>query len=131
MSVDSLITFTDDGTYSVPAINMILISNLPQLILSLLYTAVNGMWTAMLVGDEWNSYGIRRKGLRTTYPVGHQRKTYWLSLPLVRAISSTSGHANNYPLFGALGIWNSSYSRVYSTPLADLSVNILREARCL
>ncbi|KAH6879494.1 hypothetical protein B0T10DRAFT_412983 [Thelonectria olida] len=76
--VDSLIFF---GAFDGP-IRMVLMSNLPQLILSLLYAAINGMWTAMLVGVEWNSYGMKRKGLRTTYPVGLQRKTYWLSLPL-------------------------------------------------
>lgn len=61
-----------------------LLSNTPQLIVSIIYTTVNGMWTAMMVGNEWNGYGLRRTGLRTTAPVGHQRSTYWLSLPWVR-----------------------------------------------
>lgn len=82
VNVDALIDFSE---YSISgAMGMVVISNLPQLILSLLYTALNGMWTTMLVGAEWNSYGVKHKGLRTTYPVGKQRKTYWLSLPLVR-----------------------------------------------
>ncbi|KAH7141569.1 hypothetical protein B0J13DRAFT_637349, partial [Dactylonectria estremocensis] len=83
VSVDTLIDFHKVGAEGL--ISMALISNLPQLILSLLYAALNGMWTAMLVGAEWNSYGFGHKSLRTTYPVGHQRKTYWLSLPLVRS----------------------------------------------
>ncbi|KAI3579703.1 hypothetical protein IWW34DRAFT_693993 [Fusarium oxysporum f. sp. albedinis] len=80
VSLDTLIDFREIKAEGL--ISMVLISNLPQLILSLLYAALNCMWTAMLVGVEWNSYGSRHKSLRTTYPVGHQRKTYWLSLPL-------------------------------------------------
>ncbi|KAM0438541.1 hypothetical protein ACHAPT_001290 [Fusarium lateritium] len=64
VSVDCLIDFSN---YEVSgAMGMVVISNLPQLILSLLYTAINGMWTTMLVGAEWNSYGMKHKGLRTT-----------------------------------------------------------------
>jgi hypothetical protein len=84
VSLDTLIDFHEIKAEGL--VSMVLISNLPQLILSLLYAALNGMWTAMLVGVEWNSYGSRHKSLRTTYPVGHQRKTYWLSLPLVSTI---------------------------------------------
>ncbi|KAM5344029.1 hypothetical protein ACJ41O_012566 [Fusarium nematophilum] len=80
--VDSLISFNKDGEYKSSAAVVALVSNLPQLIISGIYTAVNGMWTAMLVQHEWNSYGTQRKGLRTTTPVGQQRSTYWLSLPL-------------------------------------------------
>ena len=65
-----------------------LLSNAPQLIISIIYTTINGMWTAMMVGNEWNGYGLRRKGLRTTEPVGQQRSTYWLSLPWVRRVLS-------------------------------------------
>lgn len=82
VSVDALINFTDIMSLEGPIV-MVLIANLPQLILSLLYTALNGMWTAMLVGVEWNTYGQEHKGLRTSSPVGSQRRTYWLSLPLV------------------------------------------------
>lgn len=84
VSVDTLIDFTEIMTLEGPVV-MVLIANLPQLILSLLYTALNGMWTAMLVGVEWNTYGQEHKGLRTSSPVGNQRRTYWLSLPLVSA----------------------------------------------
>ncbi|KAF5019104.1 hypothetical protein F66182_8900 [Fusarium sp. NRRL 66182] len=80
VNVDALFSFEFGGLKGTAT--MVLLSNLPQLIISLLYTAVNGMWTAMLVGLEWNGYGLRSKGLRTTYPIGQQRKTYWLSLPL-------------------------------------------------
>lgn len=82
VSVDALINFSAIISLDGPVV-MVLIANLPQLILSLLYAALNGMWTAMLAGVEWNTYGQEHKGLRTSSPVGSQRKTYWLSLPLV------------------------------------------------
>ncbi|KAF5001395.1 hypothetical protein FDECE_10958 [Fusarium decemcellulare] len=111
-----LISYNNDGSYSSPAISVALISNLPQLIVSLLYTAVNGMWTAMLVGSEWNGYGIHRKGLRTTSPVGKQRGSYWLSLPLsiffvrllvnehgkIREMITTSGYSPIAIIFSIL-----------------------------
>ncbi|UPL01746.1 hypothetical protein LCI18_012680 [Fusarium solani-melongenae] len=91
VNVDALINFS---VYNINgATKMVVISNLPQLILSLLYTAINGMWTTMLVGAEWNSYGMKHKGLRTTYPVGKQRKTYWLSLPLRYGVPLIFGSA--------------------------------------
>ncbi|KAF5005905.1 hypothetical protein FDECE_7663 [Fusarium decemcellulare] len=92
VSTDCLIDFSNYLDNPGP-ISMVLISNLPQLILSLLYTALNGMWTTMLVGAEWNSYGLKHKGLRTTYPVGKQRKTYWLSLPLRYGVPLILGSA--------------------------------------
>ena len=59
-----------------------LLANLPQLILSLLYFAFNGTFTAMLMGYEWISYAHKRKGLRvSTRSHGFQRSTYFLSLP--------------------------------------------------
>ncbi|RMJ18109.1 hypothetical protein CDV36_002190 [Fusarium kuroshium] len=91
VNVDALIDFSEYNIRG--AMGMVLISNLPQLILSLLYTAINGMWTTMLVGAEWNSYGMKHKGLRTTYPVGKQRKTYWLSLPLRYGVPLILGSA--------------------------------------
>ncbi|KAF3009606.1 hypothetical protein E8E13_006881 [Curvularia kusanoi] len=36
----------------------------------------------MLMGHEWTSYAYKRKGLRVSRsPVGHQRTTYFLTLP--------------------------------------------------
>ncbi|RSL56726.1 hypothetical protein CEP53_006717 [Fusarium sp. AF-6] len=92
VSVDALINFTAIMSLEGP-VGMVLIANLPQLILSLLYTALNGMWTAMLVGVEWNTYGQEHKGLRTSSPVGNQRRTYWLSLPLRYGLPLLAGSA--------------------------------------
>jgi hypothetical protein len=63
-------------------ISLVLIANLPQVILSFLYFAYNGMFTAMLLGYEWTSYAWKRKGLRVSrVPSGLQRSTYFLQLP--------------------------------------------------
>ena len=59
-----------------------LIANLPQVLLSFLYFAYNGLFTAMLMGYEWTSYAFKKKGLRVSRrPSGSQRSTYFLQLP--------------------------------------------------
>jgi hypothetical protein len=59
-----------------------LIANLPQVLLSFLYFAYNGLYTAMLMGYEWTSYAYKKKGLRISRrPFGAQRSTYFLQLP--------------------------------------------------
>lgn len=60
---------------------MILLSNSPQLILSLLYYFSNRLLTRMLCAAEYCSYSIHRKPLRVSRPEGVQRSTYFLSLP--------------------------------------------------
>ncbi|OJJ46763.1 hypothetical protein ASPZODRAFT_66871 [Penicilliopsis zonata CBS 506.65] len=62
-------------------IALVLISNTPQLVLSILYFLCNSLLTAMLVAAEFDSYAIRRKPLRVSWPQGLQRSTYYLSLP--------------------------------------------------
>lgn len=59
----------------------ILITNLPQMVLSFLFLTYNGLFTCMLLADEWNSYAHERKPLRVTNPDGAQRSTYRLQLP--------------------------------------------------
>ncbi|KAL4861550.1 hypothetical protein BDV12DRAFT_64372 [Aspergillus spectabilis] len=59
-----------------------LIANIPQLIFSVLYFMVNSILTNMTLAGEWNNFSLQRKGLRvSTRPQGHQRRTYFLSLP--------------------------------------------------
>ncbi|KAL5047058.1 hypothetical protein BDW71DRAFT_180947 [Aspergillus fruticulosus] len=59
-----------------------LLANMPQLIFSALYFTLNSILTTMALSTEWNSFSITRKGLRvSTPPQGHQRTTYFLSLP--------------------------------------------------
>jgi hypothetical protein len=59
----------------------ILLANTPQLVISLAYFCYNGLITCMLSAAEYSSYGVQRKPLRVTNPVGLQRSTYWLSIP--------------------------------------------------
>lgn len=61
----------------------VFLANLPQLVFSLLYYTYNGLFTAMLMAHEWNTYSTKRKGLRvvSTRPIGEQRGTYFLQLP--------------------------------------------------
>ena len=63
-------------------IGLAVVSNTPQIILSVLYFTFNSLFTAMLMGYEWTSYAHKRKGLRVSRsPQGSQRSTYFLSLP--------------------------------------------------
>ncbi|KAJ9316599.1 hypothetical protein DTO271D3_3106 [Paecilomyces variotii] len=62
-------------------LTMILLSNSPQLILSLLYYFSNRLLTRILCAAEYCSYSIHRKPLRVSRPEGVQRSTYFLSLP--------------------------------------------------
>ena len=58
-----------------------LIANIPQLLLSFLFLTYNGLYTCMLLADEWSGYAYERKPLRVTQPRGSQRSTYRLQLP--------------------------------------------------
>ena len=58
-----------------------LVANLPQVLLSFLFLLYNGLFTSMLLADEWNGYARERKPLRVTDPKGAQRSTYRLQLP--------------------------------------------------
>lgn len=62
-------------------VGLVLIANCPQLILSFLYFAYNGLWTCMLLVEEWFGYAKQGKPLRVTSPRGSQRSTYRLQLP--------------------------------------------------
>ena len=66
---------------SVGIVANVLIANSPQLLLSFLYFAYNGLWTCMLLTLEWSEFAKARKPLRVTSPTGGQRSTYRLQLP--------------------------------------------------
>lgn len=61
----------------------VVLANIPQLILSLLYFTYNGLFTCMLLVSEWNSYSIHRKGLRvsSSQREGAQRFRHYPQLP--------------------------------------------------
>ena len=65
---------------------MVLLSNAPQIILSILYYLINDILSRMLVAAEYNNYSIRRKPLRVSWPEGLQRSTYFLSLPYTYSV---------------------------------------------
>lgn len=64
----------------------VLLANLPQLILSLLYVSYNGIYTCMHLAHEYSGFAIHRKPLRVTTPRGKQRTTYWLQLPYTYSV---------------------------------------------
>ncbi|KAG5788667.1 hypothetical protein H9Q69_012276 [Fusarium xylarioides] len=71
----------DSGLQSASLLGLTMISNTPQLLLSLCYMTLNGLITRMLAELEWASYGINFKALRVTNPSGGQRSTYRLQVP--------------------------------------------------
>ena len=62
----------------------VVLSNLPQLILSALYIFYNSMLTTFLVQREFSRMcePENRKPLRVSEPVGIQRSSYFISLPM-------------------------------------------------
>lgn len=60
----------------------VLVSNLPQLIFSMLYFQYNGLFTCMTAAREWSQFGVNRKPLRISgTPRGQQKSQYFLELP--------------------------------------------------
>ncbi|ERF76580.1 hypothetical protein EPUS_05853 [Endocarpon pusillum Z07020] len=64
----------------------VLISNIPQMILSFLYLLFNGVFTSMLLATEWSDFAHKRKPLRVSDPIKGQRSTYFLQLPYRYAV---------------------------------------------
>ncbi|KAF7521935.1 hypothetical protein G7054_g12302 [Neopestalotiopsis clavispora] len=65
-------------------ISNVLIANLPQLLVSIVYIFYNAMLSTFLVQREFSLMykAERRKPLRVSEPMGIQRSTYFISLPL-------------------------------------------------
>ncbi len=64
----------------------ILLINIPQPILSCFYLLLNGIFTSMLLADEWSHFAHKRKALRSSKPKLGQRSTYFLQLPYKYAV---------------------------------------------
>lgn len=75
----SIVTWNLPGASGLLA--TVLIANSPQALLSFLFLTYNGLYTCMLLADEWSDYAHERKTLRVTNPIGNQRSTYRLQLP--------------------------------------------------
>jgi len=64
----------------------VLFSNMFQILCSFLYLLINGLLTSILVACEWANMASHKRPLRVSFPVGIQRSSYFLSLPLRYAI---------------------------------------------
>ena len=71
-----------NSVFSLPG--NILIVNTPQLMISFLYVLYNNILTRQLVTDEWIRFQQPdgKKPLRVSSPIGMQRSSYFLTLPL-------------------------------------------------
>ena len=67
----------------------VLVANSPQALLSFLFLTYNGLYTCMLMANEWSDYAYERKTLRVSDPVGDQRSTYRLQIPYKYGIPLT------------------------------------------
>ncbi|KAF6232072.1 hypothetical protein HO173_009666 [Letharia columbiana] len=83
VNAETLIRMNHSQDLSGPAgvILTVLVANSPQILLSFLYFAYNGLFTCMLLAEEWSAYASKRRFLRVTSPTGGQRSTYRLQLP--------------------------------------------------
>ncbi|KAL3294051.1 hypothetical protein RB213_011769 [Colletotrichum asianum] len=61
----------------------VILANIPQVLMSLIYFNYNALFTCISLAVEWDRfYSGKRKGLRvSTWPQGDQRQTYFLQLP--------------------------------------------------
>lgn len=64
----------------------LLAANGYQLFVSFLYIFYNNILTRQLVADEWTRFLLCKKPLRVSSPVGMQRSSYMLSLPMTYSV---------------------------------------------
>ncbi|KAK5659407.1 hypothetical protein OQA88_608 [Cercophora sp. LCS_1] len=69
----------------------ILLSNTPQVVLSLNYFVYNALWTRMHSELEWNAFALSYRPLRVTSPKGQQTSTYRLQLPYLYSVPLVVG----------------------------------------
>lgn len=64
-------------------ISAMLLTNIPQLVVSAMYLCLNHQLTLMIQLRDWTSLASRRQPLRVSDPEpnSEQKSTYWLSLP--------------------------------------------------
>lgn len=102
---------------TVPTIlQIVLIVNTPQILVSLAYFQLNAIASIMLANAEWASFAFKRNPLRVSSPKGDQRSTYWLQLP----------HSYAIPLLAIFAIlhWAISQS-IYLTRIAVYQDDVL------
>jgi hypothetical protein len=71
----------------------VLWANYWQIIISFLYLAYNALLTCQLVSEEWGGYASERKTLRVSHPLGIQRSSYFISMPMKYGIPLLGANA--------------------------------------
>ena len=99
----------------------ILLSNIPQTILSFLYLTYNSLFTCMLSAHEWSLFSHHHRTLRVTSPRPGQRSTYWLQIPYTYAI----------PLMTLSGLLHWLLSQSFFLARVEISGPFGREAQKL
>lgn len=78
-------------SYVASFVGSVLVSNIPQLAASFLYYCLNDHLTRCLLAADYNSFAIRRRPLRVSFPQGEQRSTLYLTIPYEYAIPLLAG----------------------------------------
>ncbi|KAL2821811.1 hypothetical protein BDW59DRAFT_163993 [Aspergillus cavernicola] len=81
-------SFSVNPLTGAPVLAAVVVSNSPQLLVTVSYYFYNNILTCMLAAAEYSAYGIKRQPLRVSWPAkdSQQRSTYWLSMPYKYAI---------------------------------------------
>ncbi|KAK1079829.1 hypothetical protein LTR33_006062 [Friedmanniomyces endolithicus] len=72
---------------------VIIVANVAQLGVSVLYFLVTGLLAVMAIADEWSRFIVERKTLRLSSPHGIQRSSYFLALPYRLSLPLMAGMA--------------------------------------
>ncbi|KAI8279814.1 hypothetical protein K4K56_012524 [Colletotrichum sp. SAR 10_98] len=75
------------GSLAINPIGSSLLSNLPQLGLSITCLLLNVIYTRMFMAREWTSYSLNLKPLRVSAPKGQQQSEPFLEIPLPYAVA--------------------------------------------
>ncbi|KAI8153641.1 hypothetical protein K4K49_009997 [Colletotrichum sp. SAR 10_70] len=75
------------GSLAINPIGSSLLSNLPQLGLSITCLLLNVIYTRMFMAREWSSYSLNLKPLRVSAPKGQQQSEPFLEIPLPYAVA--------------------------------------------
>lgn len=79
---------SSSSSYSGNLIAYIILSNIPQLVISICHLRLNAVLTRLCVAKEWHEMIIAYRPLRTTEPKGEQTGRYTLQMPLAWAVPS-------------------------------------------
>ncbi|CAH0056929.1 unnamed protein product [Clonostachys solani] len=78
----NLIQWNIPTSGDIAVIATVLVVNLPQVLLSILYIILNGLFTTMAAAGEWSSFSHKNhQPLRVSFPKGAQRSSFFLQLP--------------------------------------------------